>query len=84
MIVGRKHEQQILEECLYTGRNEFLAVYGRIRVGKTYHIKEYLKSFSFYATVVIGAPMKTQLTAFQQALKEYGNPDSKPRMDCKV
>ena len=39
-IIGREREQQILEERLSSGRAEFIAVYGRRRVGKTFLIKE--------------------------------------------
>ena len=35
-IIGRKSEQELLEECLASKRPEFLAIYGRRRVGKTY------------------------------------------------
>ena len=48
-IVGREHEQDILQHCLETPRAEFIAVYGRRRIGKTYLVKQYFKdSFDFY------------------------------------
>ena len=34
-IIGREKEQDILENCMNSGRPEFIAVYGRRRVGKT-------------------------------------------------
>lgn len=37
-IVGRKQEQDILQQCLESKRPELLAVYGRRRIGKTYLI----------------------------------------------
>ena len=55
-IIGRKKEQDILEQCLESKRPEFLAVYGRRRVGKTYLIKEYFSNkFSFFATGIENA-----------------------------
>ena len=45
-MIGRKYEQGVLEDCLLSGRAEFLVVYGRRRVGKTYLIKEYFNIIS--------------------------------------
>ena len=51
-IVGRNTEQELLRECLFSGRPEFLAVYGRRRVGKTFLMKEYFEnSFHFMQRV---------------------------------
>ena len=36
MITGREKEQKKLRELYESGRAEFVAVYGRRRVGKTY------------------------------------------------
>ena len=75
-MIGRKQELEILEECLGSGRPEFLALYGRRRVGKTYLIKEFFnETFSFYATGVNGENKKYQLRAFKSALEKYGDPD---------
>lgn len=40
-IIGRKEEQSILKDFFSSRRAEFLALYGRRRVGKTYLIKNY-------------------------------------------
>ena len=72
-MVGRKKEQEILEKLLTSRKPEFLAVYGRRRVGKTYLIKEFFNnSFSFYATGLQQADRKHQLRAFQESLLQYG------------
>lgn len=43
-IIGREKEQQILEQC-YTSKNpEFIAIYGRRRVGKTFLIRYFFNS----------------------------------------
>ena len=41
-LIGRKQEQQELKDLYESGRAEFVAVYGRRRVGKTYLIDETL------------------------------------------
>ena len=43
MFYGREKELQALEERYYSGRFEFVPIYGRRRVGKTTLIKEFLK-----------------------------------------
>ena len=40
-VVGRRPEKRILEELLRSESSEFLAIYGRRRVGKTHLIREY-------------------------------------------
>ena len=48
-IIGRYEEQQALQQYVESDKPEFLAVYGRRRVGKTFLIREYFKqNFSFY------------------------------------
>ena len=75
-MVGRRDEQNKLLSCLQSPRAEFLVVYGRRRVGKTFLIKEYFNnSFSFYATGLSNAKTKEQLKAFNGSLVEYGCED---------
>ena len=57
-------------------RPEFVVVYGRRRVGKTYLIREYFNNqFSFYATGLSDEKTKGQLRAFNESLIEYGYED---------
>ena len=42
-IIGRKQEMEELERLYRSDRPEFVAVYGRRRVGKTFLIKQALK-----------------------------------------
>lgn len=75
-IVGRKNEKESLMLCLKSKRPEFVVVYGRRRVGKTYLIKEFFnKQFSFYATGLTDEKMKGQLKGFNASLNEYGFED---------
>ncbi|MBR3516970.1 MAG: ATP-binding protein [Lachnospiraceae bacterium] len=81
-IIGRKREQDILTQCINSNRPEFLVVYGRRRIGKTYLIKEYFNNrFSFYAS---GAPDENtagQLKTFYKSLREFGSKDRKAPKD---
>lgn len=77
-MIGRKREQQILDTCLQSPRPEFLAVYGRRRIGKTYLIREYFHDrFAFYATGVHGEKTRQQLKAFRDSLSRYSGKDQK-------
>ena len=50
-IIGRKREKDSLMQSIMSKRPEFVVVYGRRRVGKTYLIREsFNNQFSFYAT----------------------------------
>ena len=49
-IIGRKNEQDVLAQAMESQKPEFIVVYGRRRVGKTYLIKEFFNNqFAFYA-----------------------------------
>ena len=81
-MIGRKKEQIILRNCLESPRAEFVVVYGRRRVGKTFLIKEYFNnSFAFYATGISNAKTKEQLKIFNGSLMEYGFSDKKQPKD---
>lgn len=72
-IIGRKREKDILSKCLSSKRPEFVVVYGRRRVGKTYLIKEYFNGqFSFYTTGLSDEKTAGQLKAFHTSLKAHG------------
>ncbi len=72
-IIGRREEQTLLERYYNSGRAEFIALYGRRRIGKTYLIRQYFKNrFSFDMTGVLEGNKNEQLTAFHMALKTYG------------
>ena len=74
LIIGRQKEQQLLADCLQSPRPEFLAVFGRRRVGKTYLIRQYFNDrFSFYATGEFSEKMKSQLKLFHEQLRKYGD-----------
>ena len=75
-IIGRRKEQDRLNDRIESGKPEFLVVYGRRRVGKTYLIREYFdERFAFYATGVANKKTRDQLKAFNEALTRYGSSD---------
>ena len=42
-LVGREPEVEIMNKLLLAENSNFLAVYGRRRIGKTYMIREFYK-----------------------------------------
>lgn len=73
-IIGRRNEQRLLESIVNSGVPEFVVVYGRRRVGKTYLIGEFFENkFSFRATGLAEGSMKEQLAVFAGKLQEYGS-----------
>ena len=81
-IIGRETEKEILENCLNSKRPEFLAVYGRRRVGKTFLIREYCKNqIVFSISGAVKTPMKGQLKIFDEMLEEYSGKKADPAND---
>lgn len=81
-IVGRETEQNLLWKLRNSRKPEFLVVYGRRRVGKTYLIREYFNSnFSFYTTGVSDKSMSDQLRLFNESLLEVGSNQKKQPKD---
>ena len=71
-IIGREQERQALRRIEISDKPEFVAVYGRRSVGKTFLIVQHFgNKFSFSATGVSGGSMKDQLRAFHSALKKH-------------
>ncbi len=71
LIAGRKEEQLIMNQLLASERPEFLAIYGRRRVGKTFLIRQvYQKQIAFQMTGIASANTPQQLANFFSVLKE--------------
>ena len=72
-IIGREREISKLDDALKSKRAEFIAVYGRRRVGKTYLVRELLKGhFTFYCSGKENVTKSIQLLSFRDALQNYG------------
>jgi uncharacterized protein len=70
-IVGREEEQQILEDFLCSDSPEFLAIYGRRRVGKTFLIRQFFEKKDVVFFDITGAKnvsMKEQVKHFTQQI----------------
>ena len=64
-LIGREYEEKLLNDYLNSNRSEFVAVYGRRRVGKTYFIRQILQGKTcFTITGMENADMKDQLSNF--------------------
>ncbi len=73
MIIGRRHEIEGLEKCYNSNEAQFITVFGRRRVGKTFLIREFFKKKDchfFHATGIQGGKMPKQLEKFAEALSE--------------
>ena len=68
-IIGRKREQAELLRLSESNQPEFIMVYGRRRVGKTYLIREVFKDkLSFYMIGMNGVGLNEQLQNFASSL----------------
>lgn len=77
MLIGREKEKQTLVSALSEEYSQFIAVYGRRRVGKTFLIREaYDYKFQFQFTGAAKLPARKQLVRFRRALKEHGQTDT--------
>ena len=73
-MIGRKQEQETLDQWMHSGKPEFVVVYGRRRIGKTHLVQEYFKGrFAFRATGTANENMRAQLRVFHQKLREHGD-----------
>ncbi len=63
---------------MQSGKAEFVAIYGRRRVGKTFLIKQHFANkFDFYMSGTIDSPKTVQLNNFREGLANAGLTDPK-------
>ena len=82
-IIGRKQEKKRFSNLLSSNEAEFIAVYGRRRVGKTFLIAEFFreKGFYFELTGQYNASMALQLQNFITVYKKvFGIQDKIPKL----
>lgn len=71
-IIGREAQIEQLKKYVNSDRSEFIAVYGRRRVGKTFLIRNaFAGKFSFSVTGIHNASKAEQLVNFAVALQKY-------------
>ena len=72
-MVGRKKELNALQKALASDESEFVAIYGRRRIGKTYLVREFFKGgFVFQHTGLEKGDVRKQLSAFRDSLEDCG------------
>lgn len=81
-IIGRIHEQEILSEYYESPKSEFVALYGRRRVGKTYLVKTFFnEKFDFWFTGLYDSNRKVLLRQFGLTLSKYSGSSVKTPKD---
>lgn len=71
-LVGRVREIKTLNELYGSKKSEFLALYGRRRVGKTYLVNQLFRSkYAFQLTGLSDSGLDLQLKNFQAALARF-------------
>ena len=72
-LVGRRNEIKNLEWDFQKSESQFIAIYGRRRIGKTYLVREmFADRFTFMHAGLRGGDKRTQLEAFRSSLVRYG------------
>lgn len=81
MLIGRKEEKAKLTRAYKSNVSEFVAVYGRRRIGKTFLVRETFEyRFAFTYTGIAKISNKDQLTEFHRALNAQGaNEEKRPK-----
>lgn len=78
MIIGRENELQLLHEAYRSDYSEFVAVYGRRRVGKTFLIREAFNyKFTFQHSGLANSNKDEQLAEWQTSLEKHGMKNAK-------
>lgn len=71
-IIGRKHEISVLLEAYNSSQPEFVAIYGRRRIGKTFLVDSlFSDQYDFYMTGIYEGTRKEQLKNFAHQLEKY-------------
>lgn len=71
-IIGRYAEKKKFSDIFNSGQSEFVAVYGRRRVGKTFLIRQYFEdSIVFQTSGMANVGMKEQIKHFYQDICRY-------------
>lgn len=72
-VIGREEQIALLQDALDSDMSEFIAIYGRRRIGKTFLVKEFFNnSFDFAYTGIEEYSTRQQLSEFHRSLLRYG------------
>ncbi len=79
-MIGRRDESKALRTAYESSYSEFVTLYGRRRIGKTFLVNEtFGYEFAFHCAGLKGEGMARQLDNFRFALRRYGH-DKCPRL----
>lgn len=82
MLIGRKKEQEQLTQCMDSGQPEFVILYGRRRIGKTYLVRNFFHNqFAFSYVGARNLTTAEQLEYFAEALKDYSHSALTPHIN---
>ena len=80
-LIGRERECEELRWALESDRSEFVILYGRRRVGKTFLVRRFFDDrYSFHYVGAHKKPKATQLQNFREALLRFGPKDDVPEL----
>ena len=72
-LIGRSDEQKRLKKHFASKKSEFIALFGRRRVGKTFLVKSLFEpDFAFYATGIQDGGTATQIENFNREIAYFG------------
>jgi AAA+ ATPase superfamily predicted ATPase len=83
-LIGRQKEVEKLKGHLQSNKSEFVAIYGRRRVGKTFLVRTIFNNqFAFHLTGIANVNMQHQLGQFNAEYQRYfpNQANSKPARD---
>ena len=72
-LIGRVDEQKRLKKHFKSSKSEFIALFGRRRIGKTFLVKSLFESsFTFYASGMQGEDHGSQIENFNNEIRHFG------------
>lgn len=72
LFIGREKEQEQLKDYIGSNQSEFIAVYGRRRVGKTCLIQQVIgNNYAFYVAGMNQVTKEIQLVNFMQGIRKH-------------
>jgi uncharacterized protein len=81
-LIGREKEWKELELAVKSDRSEFIALYGRRRIGKTFLVRCFFEDkYSFHYVGAHRQPKDVQLQNFREALMRYSQDSSVPKIE---
>ena len=81
-IIGRERELYDLQRILDSDKSEFVVVYGRRRVGKTFLVDYFFnRTYDFSFTGGHNLSMRRQLANFAKAMKQYAHLPKRPKYE---